>query len=285
MPLLSFIILTLNEELNLPICLGSLRGLDAEIFVIDSGSVDRTAEIAREFGATVVQHPFENQARQINWALDNLHFSAPWIMRLDGDERLTPELRDELKSVLPAAPDTVTGFLVKRRVYFWGRWIRHGGYYPVWLLRIWRHGKGRSEDRWLDEHIFVTEGKTRRLNADIIDENHKGLTFWIDKHNGFSDREVRTLLTVSDASDARRIGGQAGRKRILKTSLYARMPLILRAFLYWFFRYFVLLGFLDGKAGFVFHFLQGLWYRVVVDAKLYEFERKSLLGITPRRDE
>ncbi|HWY85098.1 MAG TPA: glycosyltransferase family 2 protein [Gemmataceae bacterium] len=274
--MVSVVIPTFNEELNLPVCLDSLLGLDAQIVVVDSGSADRTREIAGRFGAEVIQHPFETQARQINWVLDNVPLSAPWIMRLDADERLTPELRDELKSVLPAASDKVVGFLVKRRVYFWGRWIRHGGYYPTWLLRIWRAGKGRVEDVWMDEHVEVTGGESRQLVGDIIDENRKGLAFWIEKHNGFSDREVKNIVAGGAATSARLTGGQAARRRFLKQNLYGRTPRILRAFLYWILRYFILLGFLDGKAGFVFHFMQGLWYRVVVDAKLHELERASM---------
>ena len=273
MPLVSVIVLTFNEELNLPHCLESLRGLDAQAIVVDSGSSDRTQEIARRFGAEVVEHSFETQAKQINWALDSLSFSSPWIMRLDADERLSDELRAEMMTVLPTAPDSVVGFLVKRRVYFWGHWIRHGGYYPTWLLRIWRAGNGRVEDVWMDEHVEVFGGEVRRLRSDIIDENRKGLAFWIEKHNGFSDREVKAMLAGGGTTTARLTGAQAARRRFLKRSLYDRSPRILRAFLYWALRYFLLLGFLDGKAGFVFHFLQGLWYRVVVDAKLCELER------------
>jgi glycosyltransferase involved in cell wall biosynthesis len=279
MPLLSILILTLNEEMNLPFCLESLRGLDAEVVVVDSGSSDQTKEIARRFGARVVEHPFETQARQINWALDNVPLAAPWILRLDADERLTEELRAELVAVLPAAPDSVTNFLIRRRVYFWGRWIRHGGYYPIWLLRVWRSGTGRAEDVWMDEHIQVGGGESRRLDGDIIDENRKGLAFWIEKHNGFSDREVKAIVAGGGLTSARLSGSQAARKRFLKRNLYGRTPRMFRAFLYWFMRYFVLLGFLDGKPGFVFHFLQGFWYRLVIDAKLEELERIKLPAV------
>ena len=128
----------------------------------------------------------------------------------------------------------------------------------------------------MDEHVRVSSGEIRRLANDIIDENRKGLAFWIEKHNGFSDREVREILATSGATGAQSIGAQAVRRRFLKKTLYGRAPRMLRAFLYWALRYFVLLGFLDGKAGFVFHFLQGFWYRLVIDAKLYEVERDRL---------
>ena len=270
MPLLNLIILTHQEELNLPYALTSLKGLDCEVFVVDSGSTDRTVEIAEALGARVVPHPFESQARQLNWALETLPLTAGWTLRLDADERLTDELAAEISRVLKNPPPEVAGYLIKRRVYFWGRWIRFGGYYPTWLLRLWRTGMALSEEMWMDEHMVVTGGTISRLKHDFIDENHKGLTFWIDKHNRYSDREIRAIETASGESRPRRIGAAVARKRFLKNAVYARSPLFLRAIAYGFLRYFVLLGFLDGRPGFVFHFLQGLWYRMIVDAKLYE---------------
>ena len=269
--LLSVVILTLNEEANLPVALASLRGLQAEICVVDSGSADRTVAIARGAGCHVVEHPWETYATQMNWALDHLPIVTPWVMRLDADERLTPELAQELSTKLLELPDDVTGLLVKRRVYFWGRWIRHGGYYPTWLLRIWRHGRAHCEQRWMDEHMVVDGGRTLRLHRDIIDENHKGLTFWTDKHNRYADREVNDLLALrARTRTAGTLDDQPGSRRWLKENLYGRAPLFWRAFGYWFYRYVLRLGFLDGRPGLVFHFLQGFWYRFLVDAKLVE---------------
>jgi glycosyltransferase involved in cell wall biosynthesis len=273
MALASVIILTKNEETNLPLCLASLKTLDCEIVVVDSGSTDCTTEIARNHGARVVEHAFENQARQFNWALESLSLSAPWIIRLDADERLTPELGSELSATLLSASAEVTGFLIKRRVYFWGRWIRHGGYYPIWLLRVWRQGCGRYEDVEMDEHVLLKRGRTVRLQNDIIDDNHKGLTFWIDKHNTYSDREVQAIV---HARHLQPTGAEIVRRRYLKVQLYGSMPLFVRAMFYWMYRYFILLGFLDGLPGLVFHFLQGFWYRFVVDAKLYELRRQEM---------
>jgi glycosyltransferase involved in cell wall biosynthesis len=270
MPLLNVIILTQQEELNLPHALRSLKDLDCEVFVVDSGSTDRTVEIAQAFGAQVVNHPFENQACQLNWALDTLPLTASWTLRLDADERLTDDLAAEIGRVLSSAPAEIAGYLIKRRVYFWGRWIRFGGYYPTWLLRLWRTGMARSEEMWMDEHMIVTSGSIGRLKQDFIDENHKGLTFWIDKHNRYSDREIMSNNMSSGESTRQRVGGAVARKRFLKNAIYSRAPLFLRAIAYGFLRYFILLGFLDGRAGFVFHFLQGFWYRLIIDAKIYE---------------
>ncbi len=275
--LLSVIILTHNEAANLPTCLESLRPLNAEIFIIDSGSSDSTVEIAKEFGCQVFNHPWENYAKQLNWGLENLPISTPWIMRLDADERLTPELANELTSTLPKTSDKTTGYQVKRQVFFMGRWIRHGGYYPTWLLRVWRNGVGTCEQRWMDEHIILSEGKVADLKYDIIDENQKGLTFWTDKHNRYADREVKDLLGVLVEQDDDLINSnqssQAGKRRWVKKNFYARSPLFLRAFLYFLMRYIIGLGFLDGMQGLIFHFLQGFWYRFLVDAKIYEITR------------
>nr|WP_242040776.1 glycosyltransferase family 2 protein [Coleofasciculus sp. FACHB-1120] len=276
---LSVIILTKDEQANLPDCLASLQKLDAEVFVVDSGSSDRTIEIAKELGCQVFEHPFENYAKQFNWAIENLPIMTPWIMRLDADERLTPKLLEELKLILPQTDDEITGYQVKRRVFFMGRWIRHGGYYPTWLLRIWRTDFGVCEQRWMDEHIVLKQGKIAKLQHDIIDENKKGLSFWIDKHNRYAEREVKDMLSIiSEKDDALLKSGQSSqaiRRRWVKKNLYTRSPLFLRAFLYFFMRYIIGLGFLDGIEGLIFHFLQGFWYRFLVDAKIYEKQKKK----------
>ena len=276
---LSLIILTYNEALNLPTCLARLKPLEAEIFIVDSGSTDKTVEIAKQANCQVIFHPFENQAKQLNWGLQYLPIKTPWVMRLDADERLTPELAEELKQILLQTPEKITGYQLKRRVFFMGRWIRHGGYYPTWLLRVWRTGMGTCEQRWMDEHIVLSEGKVANLKHDIIDENHKGLHFWTDKHNRYADREIKDMLgSIADVKDdLLQVSqhSQATQRRWMKKNLYARSPLFLRAFIYYLLRYFIGLGFLDGKEGMIFHFLQGFWYRFLVDAKIYEMQRQK----------
>ncbi len=271
--LVSIIILTKNEAANLPTCLASLQGLNAEIFIVDSGSSDGTVDIALQAGCKVSNHPFQNHATQINWALQNLEITTPWIMRLDADERLTPELIEELQQT----PEEITGYQVKRRVFFMGRWIRHGGYYPTWLLRVWRTDMGICEQRWMDEHIILSQGKIANLKHDIIDENKKGLSFWTDKHNRYTDRELKDILglTAKEQDELLKENqfSQASQRRWVKKNLYGRSPLFLRALIYFLMRYVVGLGFLDGMEGLIFHFLQGFWYRFLVDAKIYELKR------------
>lgn len=278
---LAILLLTHNEERNIQKCMESLLLLTNRIFIVDSGSTDATVSIARSMGATVDVHPWTTYADQFNWGLDTFDFGTEWIMRMDADEELTDELRVELPSLLENPDPDLTGIFVRRRVYFLGRWIRHGGYYPTWLLRVFRAGVGRCESQWMDEHIVVQRGYTVRLKADIIDRNNKDLTFWTDKHNQYANREVRDVLERRKGRRQTRgvtpslSGSQAEARRWAKENLYERSPLFLRAFSYFVYRYIFRLGFLDGKEGLIFHFLQGFWYRFLVDAKLFEKFRNA----------
>lgn len=271
---ISVIILTLNEELNLTYCLQSVKDLASEIIIVDCGSTDKTKEIAERFGAKVVFHEFKNQAQQFNWALDNLEIQNEWILRLDADEFLTQELRDEIMETLPNVENDISGFYLKRRVYFMGRWIKHGTYYPTWILRLFRKGKAHSETREMDEHIILSEGTAGHLKNDFVDENHNKLTWWIERFNKYSTREANAVVTAEGEEVSENLrGSHTERKRWLKNNLYYRTPKFLRAFLYYVYRYFFRLGFLDGIEGLIFHFLQGFWYRFLIDAKIYEAER------------
>ena len=274
---ISVIVLTYNEEENIEHCLKSLEGWVEEIFIVDSFSTDKTLELAKKYTGKIYQHPWENYEKQFNWALDNFPLSGDWVMRLDADEFVTSELSEEISSMLPSLPPDITGLYVKRKVYFMGRWIKHGGYYPTWLLRVFRRGRGKFEERFHDEHITIDVGKTLQLKHDIIDHNHKGLYFWIEKHNRYSSLEKLNVLNI-DGKDNLGIdttirGTQASRKRWLAKKVYLRFPMFVRAFLYFIFRYFLQLGFLDGKEGLIFHFLHGFWYRFLVDAKIYEHNK------------
>lgn len=269
---LAAIVLTKNEERDLSACLESLNGLATEIYVVDSGSTDGTAMIAEEWGARVLSHPFTNYATQFNWALENIPSVAEWVLRIDADERIGDRQRDEMRTALREAPQDVTGLEVARRIRFLGRELRYGDTYPIWLLRVWRRGKGRCEDTWMDEHIVLRRGEVRRVQGDLIHDIPKDLTEWTAKHNWYATRECQDV-TSRDAAAA--LDGQAGTKRWLKQNVYLRFPPFYRAFFYWFYRYFLKLGFLDGTQGLIYHFLQGFWYRFLVDAKLYEGGTRS----------
>ena len=278
---LTVLILTGNEEKNIGKCLTSIAPLEAKVHIVDSMSEDRTVEIAESMGAVVHKRPWSTYAEQFNWGLDNTAIDTPWVMRMDADEEITPALAGAIQDFLRDPPDDVAGVYVRRRVYFMGRWIRHGGYYPTWLLRLFRNGQGRCESLLMDEHIVVEGGGTIQLHEDIIDKNNKDLTFWTDKHNKYASREVMDILNKqSSASDAeahgervqaKAIGRQDAARRWVKDNIYLRTPLFVRPFLYFSYRYFLRLGFLDGTRGLIFHFLQAFWYRFLVDAKLYEY--------------
>ncbi len=261
-PSISAIVLTFNEEKNLENCLKSIADLVSEIIIVDCGSTDETLEIAKRYGAKIFEHPFINQAEQFNWALDNVPISGDWILKLDADEYLLPELKREIGEILPSTPKETTGFFIKRRVYFMNRWIKHGGYYPVWFLRLWRSGMARSEDKKMDEHIVLLEGKAGKLRNDFVDDNKNGLSAWIEKHKKYAIREAEDVV-------AGNVGDTKNRKS------YYKLPPFLRVIIYFKYRYFFKLGFLDGWAGTKFHFLHGFWYRWLVDKKILELSKKT----------
>jgi len=276
----SVIILTYNEELNLKNCLKSLENWADEIFIVDSYSTDKTMEIARKYGCEIIQREFKNQAEQFNWALDNLKIKSDWILRLDADEYLTNELKNEITETLqrnsassPCDSAQINGYYLNRRIIFMARWLKHAGVYPLWLLRLFRKGKARSEYKEIDEHIVLLEGKAENLKNDFIHDNKNSLYWWIQKHNDYSTREVETILNLTSEIPA--LGGQPARKRWLKEKFYYRLPLFWRAFIYFHYRYFFGLGFLDGKQGLIYHFLRIYWYRFLLDAKIYEYRKKK----------
>lgn len=278
---LSVVILTYNEEKNIEKCLKSLHGWLEGIFIVDSYSTDKTLEISKKYTDKIYQHTFKNYSEKFNWALDNIELRSKWIMRLDADERITPELKYELIRELPKLNYDVNGLYVKRRVYFMGKWIKHGDFYPIWHLRIFRKNKAKIEERWLDEHIKLYGGKVSYLKNDIIDDNKNSISCWVSKHNNYATREAVSILNLKynfldyDSIKPKLFGKQEQKKRWLKERIYTKFPLFIRPFLYFIYRYLLRFGFLDGKEGLIFHFLQGFWYRFLVDAKVYEIEKKK----------
>jgi glycosyltransferase involved in cell wall biosynthesis len=272
------IILTLNESKHIGRCLESLRLITDDIYIVDAGSTDNTLEIANRFGVKIFHQPWISYAKQFQWALDNCGITAPWIMRMDADEYLEPELIKEINEA--KIPDNITGIYIRRKVLFKGKWIRYGGFYPHTLMRIWRNGKGSIEQRWMDEHIVLSEGNTMMFREHLVDYNLNSIHWWVNKHNNYAIKEMVDLLNIkygfieSDDRLLKSAGGQAKRKRFLKEKVYAAIPPGGRAFLYFMYRYVVRFGFLDGYQGFIFHFMQGYWYRLLVDVNVREFESK-----------
>jgi len=275
---LTAVILTLNEAHHLPRCLGSLEGVVDHVLVADSFSSDETGRIAESHGAKFVQHGFVNHAGQFNWALTQLDKDTDWVLRIDADEYLTPELAAEIRERLSSLDPKVDGVFCGRRMIYQGRLIRFGGLFHIRVLRLFRYGRGRCENRWMDEHIKVV-GRTTNFRGALIDDNFNSLTWWSEKHNRYASREAVDLLNLKysflpvDSVASLANGSQASFKRWIKERVYARLPAGFRAFTYFFYRYVIRLGFLDGRAGTSFHVLQGFWYRYLVDAKVAEVER------------
>lgn len=277
---ISFVVLTYNEELHIERCIRSLLPFAKEIWVIDSFSTDKTLEIAENLGAKVVKHPFENQAQQFNWAIRNCDIKGDWIWRVDADEYISDDLGRQVTDVIASCDNDVNGVYVNKAIVFKGRKLKHGGWYPAPLIKVIRKGFGESENKVMDEHLIITSGKTIYVNGDQTDENLNDLNWWTEKHNKYASREAQNMLRMKYEMDAdekgvtpKLFGNGAERKRWLKLR-YAKMPLFVRPFLYFFARYVLMLGFLDGKEGFVWYVLQGFWYRFLVDAKVFEIEKR-----------
>ena len=278
---LSVIILTRNEELHIKRCLDIISPVAKDIFVIDCFSKDKTVEIAQAYANVhVLQHewPATMHAGQFNWALENAPITTKWVMRLDADEYPMPDLVEEMKRKIPVLDDDVTGVVLKRRHIFMGKWVKRG-IYPVKLLRIFRYKKANCEQRLMDEHIQLLEGHSVEFEHDFCDENNHDVSWFCHKHVDYATREAVDMLDVVynltgvTASDANRgIGAQAEAKRRKKLA-YAQQPLFWRSFAYFCYRYFLRGGFLDGKEGFLFAFIQGWWYRTLVDAKILEVRK------------
>ena len=271
---LTIIILTKNEEDNLKKCIASFRDVAQKIVVVDSYSTDSTTKVARLLGADVYEHPFENHAAQFNWALDNIDIQTEWVMKMDADEEFTSELAKEIEDSLDTLPLNVNGVILRRRVYFMGRWLRHGGKYPELRLRIFRGGPGISEMKLMDEHLIVKDGDVITFKNDFSDNNSKSLEWWINKHNWYSNKEVLDQqMQAGESVEEKTMSMQASVKRFIKNHGYYRLPKFFRAHMYFIYRYYFRLGFLDGTEGRIYTFLQAYWYRYLVDAKMYECEK------------
>ena len=267
---ISVLILTHDEQRNIDACLASVAGWVQEIHVVDSGSQDGTLEIVGRYTSNIHQHPFENYSVQRNWALDHLPLAGEWLLQLDADHRVTPELRRELAERFERGiPQDLGGFLIPRRTVFMGRWIRHGGHYPVYQSVLFRRGHGRCEERGYDQHYLVS-GRTELLSCDIVDVFTESLSQFVRRHKRWAAQEaVEVALATRSARQVqpRRAGSPIEQRRWLRERYYAGPP-VLRAFGYFLWRYVWKRGFLDGIPGLVFHTVQGLWFRLMIDLNL-----------------
>jgi glycosyltransferase involved in cell wall biosynthesis len=279
----SVIIPAKNEESNLPACLASVSRAD-EVFVVDSQSDDRSIEISESYGAQVVQFEFNGSwPKKKNWSLENLPFRNEWVLIVDCDERITPELWDEIEQRIQSAE--FDGYYLNRRIYFLGQWLRHGGKYPDWNLRLFKHQLGRYEnlkteniqntgDNEVHEHVVLEGSKVGYLKEDMLHIDFRDMFQWIARHNRYSNWEAQVYLnTLTGKNDDGTIGGNlfgnaVQRKRFLKR-IWVQLPFkpLLRFILVYLFRF----GFLDGKAGYIYARLISQ-YEYQIGVKLFELK-------------
>ena len=271
----SVVVLTFNSEATIGATLDSVVGLSDDVHVVDSGSTDGTLAIIAAKGAKLASHPFENYGAQRNWAIDNLPLQHAWQLHLDADERVTPALKAEIEKLLAGdvAAD-IGGFYIPRLVHFHCRALKHGGMYPIYHMRLFRKGRGRCEARKYDQH-FHAQGRSEKLQHPMIDDIRLSFGEWTTRHNRWADAEVDEILNPGGDGVIQAGSGDPVAEKRRARGWYYRAPLFWRAFMLFFYRYVVKLGFLDGKEGLIFYVLQTLWFRFLVDAKLYE-RRKQI---------
>jgi glycosyltransferase involved in cell wall biosynthesis len=274
---ITFVILTFNEEYRLPGCLDSLRGLNSKIFAVDSFSTDGTVELLAERGVRYLQRRFINYGDQRRWAQNENPFRTSWVFHLDADERLTDELRIWLETEFSTLSVTYDGFLFSRRTVFMGRWIRWGGHYPAYHLRLFKAALGNCEHKAYDQHFVVAGKVLKTRHVDVIDTVTTDLESFVRSHDRWASLEAAEAVSAGKSGEIRSAfgGNPIERRRWLKSNIYQRAPLFVRSFAYFIYRYIFRLGFLDGREGLVFHVLQGFWFRFLVDAKILELQNKS----------
>ncbi len=271
------IILTFNEEKNIEECLNSIYDFVGEIYVVDSFSTDNTLSLLKKYPSVkVVQNAFENYSIQRNWAFDNLEIENDFILNLDADHRVMPELLDELKGYFDKGiSENINGFMASRRTMFLGKWIKRGGHFPVYHGIIFRKGFGQCELKKYDQH-FLIEGESIVLKGNVIDIITESLTVFTERHNKWSTLEAQDYIDYQSNHGAGRVqalkDGNEMEKRRYQRMKYYSYPPFLRVFLYFFHRFVLKGGFREGVPGLIFHFLQGFWFRFLVDAKIWELK-------------
>lgn len=274
----SVVILTYNEELNIERCLDSVANWAAEIFVVDSYSTDGTLDIVRNYGCKLYQHAYESHPAQWRWALENLPFSYEWVLALDADFSVTPELRNAISDIVKRNDANIQGYYVRHREIFRGRFIRHGTIYPRYWLRLFRREKVSVDEHDLVDLHFIVNGQVGRVEYDVVEDNRKEreFGFWVQKQLKFAQRQAiaelrRKSRTITDQIKPKLFGTPDQRIMWLKR-IWFNLPLYVRPVLYFIYRYFFRLGFLDGKEGFLYHFSQAYLYRLFVDVRIEELE-------------
>lgn len=276
---ITVIILTYNEELHIRRCIENVKQFAKTIYVIDSLSTDNTVSIAESMGAIVVPHKWPgNQAAQFNWALENIKVDTEWILRLDADEYCSQELIEEIKQNLPTLADDIYAVVLPLGRIFMGRQLKHGIAKDIKMVRLFRKNKAFYENRIMDEHLTIADGgRTVTFKNPFYDASLITISQFIDKHNKYATREAALLLGAEyNITDSKENDNSYCKEVILKRQQkekYAKMKILWRSFTYFCYRYFFKFGFLDGKEGFIWDFMQGWWYRTLVDTIVFEVKK------------
>lgn len=272
---LTVVILTYNENLHIERAIKNVIGWADKIIILDSYSQDDTIEIAKKLDVEVIFRKFDDYKKQRQYAIDYCKQKTDWMLFLDADEYLLESLKREITAVLAIQSD-IAGYYLCRRAIFMGRWIKHGGYYPTYLLRLFRP-ETASIDEAINEHVTVA-GPIAKLKNDFVDHSLKNIEFWVDKHNKYTNFEAEDLWvakTEKQKSTGLRLTVQVERKKWIRENIWNHLPLLVKPILYFIYRYFFRLGFLDGKEGFIYHSLQGGWRYFMVDVKYMEMKTKN----------
>ena len=272
---IGILILSFNEEIHLERCILHAKKLSNQIFVVDSFSTDSSIAILEKYSIPYLKHPFTTHAKQINVGIDSFPFEVNWLLRLDCDEILSDSLIAEIKNMISdPSKGSINGYFIQRKVHFLNGILQHGMINPIWLLRLWKKGAGKCNDLWMDEKIELLNPKTERLNGLLYDHNLNDLSWWTQKHNSYATREAYEILRQKYQLHTPEETKTQDRWIVKFKRVYNRLPIFVRPLMLFFYAYFIKLGFLDGKRGLIWNFLQVFWYRFLVDVKVFEFELK-----------
>jgi glycosyltransferase involved in cell wall biosynthesis len=270
---LTVVILTFNEEVHIDRAIINVKEWAQKVIVLDSGSTDKTLDIIKSHNVQMYYRAFDNYANQRNYAISNIDILSDWILFLDADEYLTEELKREID--LNIVNDNYNGFYLKRRFYFLGKWIKYGGYYPTYILRLFKKGKGQFK-REINEYLEI-KGKTSYLKNDFVDDNLKTFESWAKKHIDYAKMEGNDLFKSKEISKKNKLKfslNDGELKRWLRYRVFNNVPFLLRPILYFIYIYIFRLGFLNGFTGFIYHFNHDFIYRFQIET-FYWMNKKN----------
>ena len=267
------IILTYNEKIHINRCLNFIKGFVKEIIVIDNYSNDNTAKICKKHNVRVYKHKLISQGQQINWALENINVKSKWIFRIDADEIVPKKSFTQINNIIMNNKN-ISGIRIKRKIKFFNKIINYGITSPHNTLRIWKTGKGKYPDINVVDDQVVVNGNIFLSKAIIIDDNLHGFSLWLDKHRGYATREANSY-TEENVNKKLLNKDYSKINKYYKHNIYYKFPIFIRPFALFIYSYFFKLGFLSGWQGLIFNFFQILWYRFLVDIKIFKLSKKN----------